>query len=196
MKGFNNHCELPTNFGTFIMYDTGSEDVHMISFDNIEDIPGTPLVRIQSSCIASEIFNALDCDCADQLRESMRLISQKGQGIIIHLEQEGRGHGLSKKIKAVNLMQERGLDTVDAFEFLNLKQDIREYKKATKILLKLGIEKIRLITNNPSKIKYVESQGIKVVESINTTPIIREENIEYLVSKNNKLNHEIPIEED
>jgi len=196
MENFENHCELPTDFGTFVMYDTGDEDVHTIVFDNIENLTGIPLVRIQSSCIASEIFNAVDCDCADQLKESMRLISEEGQGIIIHLTQEGRGHGLSKKIEAVSLMQEKGLDTVEAFEFLKLEQDVRDYKKATDILSKLGIEKIRLITNNPSKIESVEAQGIEVVESIKTNPTVREENFDYLISKNDKLGHEIPIEDD
>ena len=100
--------------------------------------------------------------------ESMRLIKVDGGGLIIHLHQEGRGQGLSNKIAAIKLMQEKHLDTVEAFDALSLEYDIRVYKKATDLLLNRGIKKIRLITNNPSKIIHVEEAGISVVESIQT----------------------------
>ena len=85
------------------------------------------MLRIHSSCIASEVFGALDCDCADQLEESMRMIAEHGSGIVIHLHQEGRGQGLSKKIEAISLMQKKQLDTVEAFDQLHLAHDIRDY---------------------------------------------------------------------
>lgn len=193
MYTFKNWCELPTEIGIFRMYDTGSENVKLISYGDINELDEVPLVRIHSSCTASEVFDALDCDCSDQLRESMRLIFREKGGLIIHLHQEGRGYGLSKKIMAVRLMQKRGFDTVEAFHALDLKPDIREYNRATDILLKLGIDNVRLITNNPLKVEYVESKGITVVESIKTYTNVRKENFDYLCSKNERLNHRIPL---
>ena len=197
IENFTVWCELPTIIGTFQMYDTGDENVRLVSFGDINDNKDqVPLVRIHSSCMASEIFKALDCDCSDQLMESMRLIKKNGGGLIIHLHQEGRGQGLSNKIAAISLMQEKNIDTVEAFDALNLEHDVRDYKKATDLLLKLGINQVRLITNNPSKVKYVENVGINVFETVNTYTNMREENIDYLWSKNRKLNHNIPLEDD
>jgi len=197
MENLTVWCELPTKIGTFRMYDTGDENIRLVSFGEINEFTNqVPLVRIHSSCIASEIFNALDCDCSDQVMESMRLIFQEGGGIIIHLHQEGRGFGLSKKIAAVRMMQMENLDTVEAFDALNLEHDVRDYEKATDLLLKLGINQVRLITNNPLKMKHVENAGIKIVETINTYTNVREENVDYLWSKNRKLNHNIPLEDD
>lgn len=184
-------CNLPTKMGIFRMYDTKDENIRLVSFGNIEEFDDTPLVRIHSSCMASEIFNALDCDCSDQLNEAMELLAKEQQGIIFHLHQEGRGQGLSNKIKAIQLMQQNCVDTVEAFDCLNLKHDIRDYKKATDLLNIIGINKIRLITNNPRKVEYVESQGISVVEIVNTNPIIRKENRDYLYSKKIKLSHQL-----
>jgi len=177
------------------MYDSGDEHIRLVTYGDINELNNKDmLVRIHSSCLASEIFNALDCDCADQVMESMRLIAENGAGIIIHIHQEGRGHGLSKKIAAVRLMKEQRLDTAESFDVLNLDHDVREYKEAIEMLLEVGINRIRLITNNPRKVEYVERNGIEVIEVVNTYTSVRQENVDYLYSKNIKLFHNIPLD--
>ena len=105
MKALQNYCILPSSIGSFRMYDSGDENVRLVCMGDLHQQGENPLVRIHSSCIASEIFLAKDCDCADQLRESMKKIMIEGKGIIFHLHQEGRGQGLTRKIKAVHEMQ-------------------------------------------------------------------------------------------
>ncbi len=189
-----NWCPLPTHIGHGRMYDTGNENVVVVCFGDIFKQPDKPLLRIHSSCMASEIFGAGDCDCADQLRESMKMMTIENAGIIIYLRQEGRGQGLSKKIQAVNLMAINNLDTVQAYDFLDLKQDIRKYDDAIQILKYLDLKRVRLISNNPRKIKSLEENGIDI-EMINTHPNIRQENEAYLHSKNQKLGHCLPLDE-
>lgn len=186
-------CALPTAFGEFRMYDSGNDEVRVIGLGDL-DGADAPLVRIHSSCMASEVFGARDCDCSDQLRESMKLIATEGRGLVVHLQQEGRGHGLSLKIRAVREMQQRGLDTVAAFEALGAALDSRTYDDAVRVLRWLGVESVRLITNNPRKARYLETAGIRV-EIVHTHPTIRPENAAYLVTKNRKLGHEIPLDE-
>ena len=193
MSKLNNWCTLPTSMGDFRMYDAGDEEVRVISMGDVNCLGELPLLRIHSSCLASEVFGANDCDCADQLRESMKLMAIEGEGIIIHLHQEGRGQGLSKKIRAVRLMESDGLDTVEAYEHLGLEQDTRNYDSAVAILKSLEISAVRLISNNPRKRKFLQMNGIEVA-SVSTHPNIRPENESYLVTKNQKLGHQIPLE--
>lgn len=188
-----NYCLLPTKMGDFRMYDTSSEMLRLISYGDILEQGNNPLLRMHSSCMASEIFGAIDCDCADQLHESMKMIATEGVGLIIHLHQEGRGQGLSNKIKAVGKMQVEHIDTVESFDLLGLKHDTRSYDDAIKLLFKYGITKLRLISNNPRKRKALEDAGIEV-ETVNTNPNIRPENKDYLFSKNLKLNHSLPLD--
>lgn len=188
-----NWCELPTKYGLFRMYDTGDESVTLISACKIDELISPVPLRMHSSCRASEIFHALDCDCADQLEESMKLLAEKKNGLVIYLHQEGRGQGLSNKIRAVKLMQEKGIDTVESFHELGLDLDPRSYEKATLILRKLNIKSVSLITNNPRKIKYLRDSGINVSDVIQTNPKIRDENRDYLMSKKMKLDHQLPI---
>ena len=178
--------------GIFRMYDVGDEEVRLISMGDVNGLGERPLLRIHSSCLASEVFGAKDCDCADQLRESMKLIATEGEGIIIHLHQEGRGQGLSKKIRAVGLMESDGFDTVESFEHLGLEQDTRNYDSAVEILKSLKIHDVRLISNNPRKRQFLLGNGIEV-SSVNTHPNIRPENEAYLYTKNQKLGHQIPL---
>ena len=185
-----NWCILPTPMGDFRMYDTGDEELRVVCFGDLSEQGGKPLLRLHSSCLASEVFGAQDCDCADQLRESMRRIARNRRGIVIHLHQEGRGQGLSKKIEAVKAMQERGLDTVEAFEALGLKQDTRRYTKAIEVLEYLGIKAVRLISNNPAKRRFLKEHGLKV-DMVNTHPKIRPENEDYLRAKKAKLDHRL-----
>jgi len=192
---FTNWCFLPTFLGTFRMYDTGDENIRMISADDINRLKTPPLIRVHSSCIASEIFKSIDCDCADQLLTAMQIIHDENSGLIFHLNQEGRGQGLQNKIKAINLMQQKGLDTYEAFEYLNLKQDVRNYQKVIDILSNLNINKIRLITNNPKKISFFEDNNISI-DIIKTKIVTRPQNIDYLRTKKNKLGHKLDLSND
>ena len=186
-------CILPTPMGKFRMYDTGDEGTRLVSMGDIRQQGPKPLLRVHSSCMASETFGACDCDCADQLRESMKLIASCGRGLVIHLAQEGRGQGLSKKISAVGAMQRDGLDTAQAFEALGLEQDTRTYAAVVEILRSLGLDEVRLITNNPSKTRFLRQHGIQV-ETINTHPRIRPENCDYLQTKRAKFGHTFEVE--
>lgn len=190
--GLDSWCTLPTPMGAFRMYDSGDEHVRVVCLGNLHDQGAKPLLRVHSSCLASEVFGALDCDCADQLQEAMKRIAAEGRGLIIHLHQEGRGQGLSHKIKAVHKMQREGLDTFEAFEALGLAQDTRGYQAVVCLLRNLKIKRVRLITNNPSKIRYLQDYGLQV-EMVNTHPTIRPENSEYLTTKQAKLGHQLPL---
>lgn len=185
---FDNCCYLPTSIADFRMYDTGEQGLRLVTLGDIHDLGPRPLLRVHSSCLASEVFGALDCDCADQLRESMRRIAEEGRGMVVHLDQEGRGQGLSKKIAATGLMQKEGLDTCEAFELLGLKQDVRDYEFVCRTLRLLGIEAVRLISNNPRKRDALVKGGISV-EEVHTQPILRPENERYLETKASKLGH-------
>jgi GTP cyclohydrolase II len=186
-------CVLPTAFGDFRMHDAQNDAVRVLGLGDLEG-GDAPLVRIHSSCVASEVFGARDCDCADQLRESMKRIAMEGRGLVVHLQQEGRGHGLSLKIRAVSEMQRRGLDTVAAFDALGAELDSRTYEEAVRVLRHFGLESVRLLTNNPRKAAYLEEAGFRV-EVVHTHPTIRPENEAYLVTKNRKLGHRIPLDE-
>ncbi|MEC6815012.1 GTP cyclohydrolase II RibA [Photobacterium toruni] len=189
---YKNYCELPTPYGTFRMYDTGNELLRVVTFGDINQLGSKPIVRLHSSCLASEVFEARDCDCADQLREAMKALAHEGRGIIFHLHQEGRGQGLSKKIQAVYKMQTEALDTAESFQAMGLEQDIRDYTPAIKVLQQMAIKQVRLVSNNPRKRRALEHAGI-VVEVINTHPQVRPENADYLQSKNDKLGHCLPL---
>lgn len=190
MQMKNNWCKLPTQFGIFRIYDTNNDAVKLISFGDIKTLLAPVLVRIHSSCVASEIFGALDCDCNDQLQQTMKQMAGTGQGIIFHLNQEGRGHGLSNKIEACAIMQQQNLTTAESFTKMNLTQDIRNYDAVIQLLSALNITQIRLITNNPKKYDSLQAH-ITITERIALKPTVRHENLEYLKSKNIQLNHSI-----
>lgn len=193
ISNLDNWCVLPTPMGDFRMYDSGDEDLRVVCFGDLHQQNPDPLVRLHSSCLASEVFGARDCDCADQLRASMKLIADEGRGLVIHLHQEGRGHGLSKKIEAVHTTQHEGLDTVEAFDALELEQDIRSYGKAVKLLRLLHVDAVRLISNNPAKTRYLNEHGFRVTR-ITLHPRVRPENLDYLKTKQTKLDHHILLE--
>lgn len=190
---FDIWCQLPTPMGAFRMYDTGDEAMRVVCCGDLREQGHRPLLRLHSSCLASEVFGAIDCDCADQLRESMKLIANEGRGLIVHQHQEGRGQGLSSKIQAVGAMQRDHLDTVQAFEALGLEQDIRSYRPAVALLRALDIAAVRLISNNPSKTRYLQQHGLDV-EMVPTHPTLRPENSDYLHTKKTKLNHRLLLE--
>ena len=182
---------LPTLYGEFkvLAFTTpeGGRDYLALVMGNLKsDKP--VLCRVHSSCVTGDLLGSLRCDCGDQLQLSLKTIQEAGEGVLIYLEQEGRGIGLVNKMRAYEL-QDRGLDTVDANLALGFKVDERDYLVACKILVDLGIKKIRLMTNNPEKHTALTGFGIEVTEVVplRTEPNLHNEN--YLKTKREKLGH-------
>ncbi|MBN2477716.1 GTP cyclohydrolase II [Candidatus Micrarchaeota archaeon] len=185
-------ASLPTRFGDFRITAVSNEIVVLAKGEVKTAEP--VLVRIHSGCITGDIFGSLKCDCREQLEESMRIINREGKGIIIYLrEHEGRGIGFYNKIKTYKL-QENGYDTVEANHQIGFSGDLRDYKDAVGILNELRIKKIKLITNNPQKIKEIEEGGIKVVERVPVKSTVNEYNKKYLETKKEKLGHDIKLQ--
>jgi 3,4-dihydroxy 2-butanone 4-phosphate synthase/GTP cyclohydrolase II len=147
-----------------------------------------PLVRMHSECLTGDVFGSERCDCGDQIRQALKLIDDAGTGILIYMHQEGRGIGLTNKIKAYAL-QDHGLDTVEANLELGFKEDLRDYGIGGQILRDLGVDKLRLLTNNPRKISGIEDYGVKVIERVPLEMPPQASNIHYLRTKQTKLGH-------
>lgn len=183
---------LPTRFGEFdiLVYlnKEGKENVVI----KTKSLSESPILRIHSECITSEVFGSLKCDCKDQLDNSLETIANSKDGLVIYLRQEGRGIGLVEKIKAYSL-QDKGLDTIEANLELGHEADLRDYADSVDILNSLGIKKVRLITNNPLKHKFLVENSIKVDEIIRVRPKINSHNERYLKTKVKKTNHWIDI---
>jgi 3,4-dihydroxy 2-butanone 4-phosphate synthase/GTP cyclohydrolase II len=153
------------------------------------------LVRLHSECLTGDVFGSERCDCGDQIRQSLRQIDQQGCGVLIYMHQEGRGIGLTNKIKAYAL-QDQGRDTVEANLDLGFKEDLRDYGIGAQILRDLRVAKVSLLTNNPRKISGLESYGVEVVERVPLEISPRESNIHYLRTKQRKLGHMLSNLED
>ncbi|HYC94295.1 MAG TPA: GTP cyclohydrolase II, partial [Sphingomicrobium sp.] len=147
-----------------------------------------PLIRLHSECLTGDVFGSLKCDCGPQLKEAMRILGEAGGGVLLYLRQEGRGIGLANKLRAYAL-QDRGLDTVDANRRLGFADDERNYGMAAAILRALGIEKVRVLTNNPNKIAGLEHEGIEVVERVAHHMPTNPHNADYLATKRKKSGH-------
>jgi 3,4-dihydroxy 2-butanone 4-phosphate synthase / GTP cyclohydrolase II len=161
---------------------------HMALVKGDISTPGNVLVRLHSECLTGDVFGSERCDCGDQIRQSLRLIDQQGRGVLIYMHQEGRGIGLTNKIKAYAL-QDQGRDTVEANIELGFKDDLRDYGIGAQILRDLGVKKISLLTNNPRKISGLEVYGVSVVDRVPLEVPPRETNIHYLRTKRSKLGH-------
>ncbi|MDE6652301.1 MAG: bifunctional 3,4-dihydroxy-2-butanone-4-phosphate synthase/GTP cyclohydrolase II [Paramuribaculum sp.] len=185
--------DMPTEHGHFHLIpfreiSTGREHIALIKGDvgNGEPV----LVRVHSSCATGDIFGSRRCDCGDQLHKSMEMIEKEGRGVVLYLNQEGRGIGLMDKIKAYKL-QEEGLDTVDANLHLGHKADERDYGVGAQILHKLGISDMRLMTNNPVKRIGLEGYGLKVVENVPIEVAPNEYNKFYMHTKKTRMGHHL-----
>jgi 3,4-dihydroxy 2-butanone 4-phosphate synthase/GTP cyclohydrolase II len=180
---------LPTKYGKFrlIVYKSVIDNKEHIVLIKGE-IKDTMLLRIHSQCITGDTFLSLKCDCGEQLHQSMDLINKNGSGVILYLNQEGRGIGLTNKIKAYAL-QDQGCDTVEANKSLGLPIDARQYKVAVDILKDLGILKINLLTNNPDKEKQLSKFGIEIVKTTSLETKPNKVNRSYLLIKKRKLGH-------
>jgi len=147
-----------------------------------------PLVRVHSQCLTGDVLTSLRCDCRAQLELSMKEIGKAPAGILLYLPQEGRGIGLMNKLRAYEL-QDRGLDTVEANESLGFAADARQYDFPAQILRKLGAREIRLLSNNPEKVRQLEAAGIKVVQRVPCQPRISKISRAYLQTKKKKMGH-------
>lgn len=186
-------AHLPTEYGDFQVIpfkqkSNGMEHVALVK----GDISGTApvLVRMHSSCVTGDIFGSYRCECGDQLHQAMRRVEQEGRGVIVYLQQEGRGIGLMKKIAAYKL-QEQGMDTVEANLHLGCRADERDYGVGAEILRQLGVTKMRLMTNNPVKRIGLESFGLEVSEVVPIEIKPNEHNHDYLLTKKTKMGHKL-----
>lgn len=183
--------ELPTKYGhfrliPFLDQQTGLEHIALLKGDyNKGDVV---LTRIHSACATGDLFGSLRCDCGEQLEKAMTIIEHNGTGLILYLQQEGRGIGLMNKIKAYKL-QEQGLDTVEANIHLGFAPDERNYKIASVMLQLLGVNRVNLLTNNPDKISGLEINSIQVVERIPLPVKPNRYNEKYMNTKQQKMNH-------
>jgi 3,4-dihydroxy 2-butanone 4-phosphate synthase/GTP cyclohydrolase II len=187
---------LPTEFGnwTMVLYAASFEDelhVALVKGDTEELPDAEPLVRVHSQCLTGDLFRSRRCDCGDQLVAAMQAIDRAGLGVLLYMRQEGRGIGLVNKLRAYNL-QDRGADTVSANEILGFKADERDYGIGAQILFDLGVRRMRLLTNNPSKRIGLESYGLTIVERVSLAVEPKPENRRYLSTKREKLGHLLP----
>ena len=183
-------AKLPTNWADFKVLafkDMSTEEEHLVL--SLGEDHKSPLLRIHSQCLTGDALFSLRCDCGPQLELALKMISQEGSGFLIYMAQEGRGIGLGNKIKAYELQDKEGFNTVEANERLGFEADQRDYSICGKILSTLKVSSVRLMTNNPSKVEGLESSGIKVEKRIPLTITPSEHNKEYLLVKEASMGH-------
>lgn len=191
-------ARVPTRHGAFTCYawetlTDGTEHLAFVMGD--VTAPEPTLVRVHSECLTGDVFGSLRCDCGGQLDDAMEIIAEEGRGVVVYLRgHEGRGIGLAHKLEAYNL-QDDGHDTVDANVELGLPVDTREYGIGSQILLDLGVTQLRLLTNNPAKLRGLNRYGLEVIERVALPPRRTAENLRYLKTKTERLGHLLPLTE-
>jgi 3,4-dihydroxy 2-butanone 4-phosphate synthase / GTP cyclohydrolase II len=190
---------IPTNYGgefEMMAFENDVDNLLHIALVKGEIDPEKPvLVRVHSECMTGDIFGSLRCDCGDQLHKAMRMIANEGAGVVVYLRQEGRGIGLVNKLKAYELQQKQGIDTVEANRKLGFKDDLRDYGLGAQILRNIGVRKMRLLTNNPKKMVGLEGYGLSIVEQIPIEIEPNEFNRCYLECKKLKMGHTLQLDE-
>jgi len=184
-------ANLPTEFGDFKIagYRSLISDEEFVALFKGEMLRDQPtLVRIHSQCLTGDVFGSTKCDCGAQLHQTMTMIEQEGSGAIVYQQQEGRGIGILNKIRAYAL-QDNGADTVEANERLGLAVDLREYRQCAEVLFDLGLCHVRVISNNPLKLRALEDAGLKIVERISIEVPPTAKAAGYLRTKKEKLGH-------
>jgi 3,4-dihydroxy 2-butanone 4-phosphate synthase/GTP cyclohydrolase II len=184
-------ARLPTEVGAFRIagYRSKTSDEEFVALYKGEIIPDTPtLARIHSQCLTGDVFGSTKCDCGRQLHSAMQLIEQEGRGAIVYQLQEGRGIGIINKIRAYAL-QDEGADTVEANERLGLAVDLREYRQCAEVLFDLGLCQVRMMSNNPLKLRAMEEAGLRVVERVALEVEPADAAVHYLRTKKAKLGH-------
>jgi GTP cyclohydrolase II len=184
-------ADLPTRYGRFTIYGFEGQGPHEEAVALVRgNLNGrdAPLVRVHSQCLTGDVLASLRCDCRAQLELSLKKIGQAASGILLYLPQEGRGIGLMNKLRAYQL-QDGGMDTVEANQELGFAADARDYDFSAQILKKLGTRKIRLLSNNPEKVRQLEKAGIRVVERVPCQPRISKTSRAYLQTKKKKMGH-------
>ena len=185
------HAELPTRYGRFTIHGFQGrgpqEEAVALVRGNLRG-KSAPLVRVHSQCLTGDVLTSLRCDCRAQLELSLQKISRAASGILLYLPQEGRGIGLMNKLRAYQL-QDGGMDTVEANESLGFAADPRDYDFSAKILKQLGATRIRLLSNNPEKVRQLERAGVRVVERVPCQPRVSGISRAYMQTKKTKLGH-------
>lgn len=187
--------EMPTKYGHFRLIpfrqtSNGLEHMALIKGEWDKDEP--ILVRVHSSCATGDILGSMRCDCGEQLHKSMEMIEKEGKGVVVYMQQEGRGIGLMNKIAAYKL-QEKGLDTVEANVHLGFKPDERDYGCGAQILRELGVTKMRLLTNNPTKRVGLEAYGLEIVENVPIEIAPNQYDLKYLQTKKDRMGHTLHL---
>ena len=188
-------ANLPTCFGNFraVAFESQTDNhTHVALIKGIIEKDQPTLVRVHSQCLTGDVFGSLRCDCGNQLKAAMQTVDKEGKGVVLYMSQEGRGIGLANKIKAYAL-QDQGKDTVEANEALGFAPDLRDYGIGAQILVNLGINKMRLMTNNPKKIIGLEGFELEVVERVPIEVEACDENMCYLLTKKDKMGHLLNI---
>ena len=195
IKNVESDAFLPTESGNFRIAVTPDERgmEHALLYVEGFSKSVNPLIRIHSECLTGDAFHSLKCDCGAQLKKSMELIQKEGAGAIVYLRQEGRGIGLESKIQAYAL-QDKGYDTLDANLALGLPADARDYEIAATMLKKKDVTKVRLMTNNPLKVKGLRDNGIEVSDRVSHISGLCESNRDYLNTKKIRMGHLLDLE--
>jgi len=189
-------AKLPTKYGEFTIMayrSTIDPDEHVALVKGDVSTGEPVLVRVHSECLTGDVFGSLRCDCGQQMAMAMQAIAKEGRGVFLYMRQEGRGIGLHNKLRAYAL-QDQGVDTVEANELLGFAADLRDYGIGAQILADIGLERIRLLTNNPRKVVGLEGHGLKVVETVPIVVPPNSYNASYLKTKGAKLGHHFVAE--